>query len=354
MVYDPVKRKELYERNKEKNKEKSKRYYEKHREQVSSTVKKYYEDRKQYVVDYITAGEITDKNKWNVWCNKIKRDAKTNKHPYPDDFTNDIMFEMMSQGCFYCGDIATTIDRLDSALEHTVDNCAGCCHDCNISKGNADPMTFVRKAYYRARGKYHDTVTDIWYVHKSKPSMCNYKIRAKKKGVTFGLTKEDFDILVTKDCEYCKRSPTTWFGIDRVIPTKGYVFENTVSCCWDCNTDKLIDDVDTMMARNERIAVRIDTCNIVIDEFDKAIRHNGIKSSSKTVCVHGKVYANQGMASRALVKCRSYVNECIRHGRQIDTIFEITNEFYEEHKDSELYITKDMFIAFDHFYTNIM
>jgi hypothetical protein len=140
------------------------------------------ENLNQHAYNSIESGKIIDTQKWDHWCNKIKSSAKTNNHPYSDDFTNDVMFEMMIQRCFYCGDIATTIDRIDSKIVHTPENCVGSCYGCNKSKGTADPSTFVKKAYYRARGEYYDDDIDIWYVHKTKPSICHYKIRANKTG----------------------------------------------------------------------------------------------------------------------------------------------------------------------------
>ena len=198
-----------------------------------------------------------------------------NKHSYSEDFTNDVMFDMMVKGCFYCGDIATTIDRIDSKLEHTLDNCVGCCKGCNKSKSAADLSTFIRKAYYRVNGKYYDGDADIWFVNKNKPRAAEYKYRAKKQGVPFDLSKEDFDILINSNCEYCKRSPTTWFGIDKRIPSLGYVLGNVVSCCWDCNNDKSEDDVETTRVRNEKIVNRVNAGDLLIIDCDKVILHNG-------------------------------------------------------------------------------
>ena len=295
MGYDPAKRKatnaKYREKNKEKKKEKNKEYYEqnkeKNKEKNQEYQAKYREDRKQHVVDSISAGEIIDRHKWDLWCNKIKLDAKTHKHPYSNDFTSAVIFEMLILGCFYCGDIATTIDRIDSKLEHTIDNCVGCCHGCNVSKGTADPVTFIRKAYYRARRKYIDDDCDIWFVHKNKPRMNVYNTRAKKKRVSFELTEEDWERLIKGDCTYCLRSPITWFGIDRVVPSLGYVLGNVVSCCFDCNVDKLEDDVDMAKARNERIAERVDSGDIVIMKCEKVILHKGTQPTTKKVCVHG-------------------------------------------------------------------
>jgi 5-methylcytosine-specific restriction endonuclease McrA len=290
---DPSKNKEYYERTKQRQSEQSKEYYEinkeeinrKHREHYEQNKEKYKErnaknkdrrnetneklneERKQHVIYSISVGEIVDLYKWDMWCKKIRNG--TTKHPYSADFTNDIIFEKMLQKCFYCGDIPTGIDRIDSKLTHTPDNCVACCVGCNKSKGAADPSTFIRKAYYRARGKYIDDDNDIWFVNKQKPRIDMYKRSATKKGVSFDLSKEDFDVLITGDCEYFQRSPTTWFGIDRMVPSLGYVLGNAVSCCFDCNVDKFEDDVGIMRARNERIFERVAAGGLVIKECEK-------------------------------------------------------------------------------------
>ena len=278
---DPEKKKqkdkEYYEKNKERCKNSVIKRYEQNKEQIKEYAIKRYDDSKKHAVDSITNGKILDKKKWDMWCHEIKRHAKDNKHPYSVDFSNDIIFEMMVRGCFYCGDIATTIDRVDSTLEHTIENCVGCCHGCNNSKGIADPATFIRKAYYRVCGEYVDQDTNIWFVYKNKPGMSQYNYNAKKKGVLFELTKEDWNKLVKGDCAYCKRSPTTWFGVDRLVPSKGYVLDNVISCCFDCNLDKLEDDVENMMERNKRIVNRVIAGELVIPECEKVILHRNQK-----------------------------------------------------------------------------
>ena len=279
---DPVKSKEYYEQNKEKYREKRKEHYEQNKEKYKErnaknkdrrkeTDTKRNEERKQHVIDSVSVGEIVDRYDWDMWCKKLRNG--TTKHPYSDDFTNDIIFEMLLQKCFYCGDIATGIDRIDSKLTHMLGNCVACCVGCNKSKGAADPSTFIRKAYYRTHRKYIDDDTDIWFVNKQKPRFDMYKRSATKKEVSFDLTKEDFDVLIKGDCEYCKRSPTTWFGIDRVVPSVGYTTENVVSCCFDCNVDKLEDDGESMRARNERIADRVVSGDLVINKCEKVILH---------------------------------------------------------------------------------
>jgi len=307
---------------------------------------KYNEHRQQNAYDSIVIGKIIDQKKWDAYCNKLKNHAP--KHPYSNNFTNEIMFEMMVQGCFYCDDIATTIDRIDSKLDHTPENCVGSCWGCNNSKGSADPDTFIRKAYYRARRTYYDDDTDIWFEYKTKPYTSSYN----KKKVPFELTEDEWEKLVVGKCAYCHRSPITWFGVDRIDPSRGYISDNIVSSCFDCNLDKLEDDVDTMRARNERIAQRMDDGELVIGGHEKVILHKGTHPSSKIVCARGKVYESISVATRATKMNQVTFRRRISDGKDPE-IFVATKEFYEEYKDSIEDITKNMFVVFDHFYTNI-
>jgi 5-methylcytosine-specific restriction endonuclease McrA len=277
-----------YERTLEQKKVYDKERYEIIAEQKKAQTTSRRENVNQHAYDSITSGKIIDQYEWNMWCKEIKRSAerdqsRSKSHPYTDDFTNDIMFDMMVKGCFYCGQVATTIDRLDSTLDHTLNNCVGCCHPCNTSKGAADPNTFIRKAYYRARGKYIDDITDIWYENIKKPTTKDYKFKAKAKKVSFELTNECFEDLINGDCEYCHRSSTTWFGIDRVKPEDGYVLGNVVTCCFDCNVDKHKVDVKATAMRNNRIAERVDTGEINIIVCPKTILHIGTQKSTNNV-----------------------------------------------------------------------
>jgi hypothetical protein len=357
---DSAKQKENARKYRENNQEKIKKYRENNQEKIKEQQKEYrennkkqnYEKQKEYreakihnVINSITSKCIIDRKKWDIWCDKIKKNSKN--HPYSVEFTNDVMFDMMVHGCFYCGDIATTIDRLDSALDHTIDNCVGCCGPCNNSKGTADPSTFIRKSYYRTRGEYLDDVTDVWHENKTKPIMRGYKGRATKKGVSFELSKEQWNSMIVDECAYCHRRPSTWFGIDRVMPENGYVDGNVVTCCWDCNLDKHTHDVKTMMARNERIATRVNDGDLVIENLPKVILHKGIPKTSKKICANGKVYESQIEASRVLEKSDEYVRACIRDGRYSDDIFLISDEFYDFAISNNLEnITKKMYVLF--------
>ena len=78
----------------------------------------------------------------------------------------------------------------------------------------------------------------------------DYKDRARKKGLDWGITKERAMEMFTDNCFYCGSPPTrirdipdrkgtfTYNGIDRRDSGLGYVSDNCVACCWECNDMK--------------------------------------------------------------------------------------------------------------------
>lgn len=77
-----------------------------------------------------------------------------------------------------------------------------------------------------------------------------YSARAKKKGLKFELSIEDFEDIITSRCYFCgalfgnKRGNKNTYGnfeytgIDRVDNSKGYIKDNSIPCCTDCNMKK--------------------------------------------------------------------------------------------------------------------
>jgi hypothetical protein len=78
-----------------------------------------------------------------------------------------------------------------------------------------------------------------------------YKSSAKKRGIEFCLSKEEFKKLTSANCFYCGQEPNRTRrtskntgeyihnGIDRVDNSKGYILGNCVSCCKECNIMKM-------------------------------------------------------------------------------------------------------------------
>lgn len=88
---------------------------------------------------------------------------------------------------------------------------------------------------------------------------CQYKANSKRRGYEFNLNKENFINLAKANCYYCGSSPTQklktyeasqntkewrdkciifYNGIDRINNDLGYINENVVSCCKNCNRAK--------------------------------------------------------------------------------------------------------------------
>lgn len=79
-----------------------------------------------------------------------------------------------------------------------------------------------------------------------------YKYNAKKRNLTFELTRENFIKITTQNCFYCNMEPSNlckapntqdqgdfiYNGVDRIDNTIGYTESNCVPCCKVCNFGK--------------------------------------------------------------------------------------------------------------------
>lgn len=77
-----------------------------------------------------------------------------------------------------------------------------------------------------------------------------YRCDAKKRGLFFSITKEQFKKLTSANCHYCNSKPSfvsktrsnngiyIYNGIDRIDNSQGYLLNNLVSCCKICNGAK--------------------------------------------------------------------------------------------------------------------
>lgn len=85
-----------------------------------------------------------------------------------------------------------------------------------------------------------------------------YRIKANTRGLLFGITEETFLKITSQNCHYCGAAPSAkaktpvkyvpgvyvYNGIDRVDPQQGYVENNIVSCCTECNRGKAAQSAD--------------------------------------------------------------------------------------------------------------
>ena len=94
-------------------------------------------------------------------------------------------------------------------------------------------------------------------IRRLKPGLANmramigsYKKSAKKRKIEYKLTDEQLVEIARKDCYYCGAKPNNiskhpgsngeyiYNGLDRVNNSKGYITDNIVPCCKDCNRSK--------------------------------------------------------------------------------------------------------------------
>jgi hypothetical protein len=90
-----------------------------------------------------------------------------------------------------------------------------------------------------------------------------YSRKAKRRGLTFDIPKENFRILISGNCSYCGVSPMQVFkgefpnylynGIDRVNSNIGYTPDNSVTCCFVCNRAKSTMPLGNFLAWINRI-----------------------------------------------------------------------------------------------------
>ncbi len=103
------------------------------------------------------------------------------------------------------------------------------------------------------------------------------KTGARKRGYEWSITKADFVKLIYDNCYYCgtrpsnEINPVKWMnmtysnnddciikynGLDRIDSTKGYLLENVVTCCYQCNTAKMDYTQEEFLQLVNRIAKR--------------------------------------------------------------------------------------------------
>lgn len=111
----------------------------------------------------------------------------------------------------------------------------------NKEKRRKCDADYHRRYFQTRRGKYQD-----------------YKNTAKKRGIEFKLTEEEFLLFWQKPCRYCGSEMIT-IGLDRVDSDMGYIIDNIVPCCRTCN----------WMKKNIPKEIFIEHCRKIVTFSDK-------------------------------------------------------------------------------------
>lgn len=94
-----------------------------------------------------------------------------------------------------------------------------------------------------------------WQLAKGESAFNNlyhqYMVSAERRGYIFNLSQKQFRKLTKQPCFYCGINPHrvikgqgktsgdyTYNGIDRIRNDDGYIIQNVVPCCFDCNSAK--------------------------------------------------------------------------------------------------------------------
>jgi 5-methylcytosine-specific restriction endonuclease McrA len=100
----------------------------------------------------------------------------------------------------------------------------------------------------------------------------HYKASARRRNISWQLTKKEFLDLIFKNCHYCGSEPSLVAkasihtakvnGVDRVDSNKAYSLDNCVTCCRQCNCAKGAMSLEEFLKWIERLKKYENSSNI--------------------------------------------------------------------------------------------
>ena len=96
---------------------------------------------------------------------------------------------------------------------------------------NKEKIKKYSKKYYKNNFE-NISARDKKNIHTLKRRFIVYKTNAKRKGLIFVFTLNEFSEIINKPCYYCGENSG---GIDRLDSSIGYLKDNCVPCCAICN-----------------------------------------------------------------------------------------------------------------------
>jgi hypothetical protein len=145
---------------------------------------------------------------------------------------------------------------------------------CKCSCGNITKAITaeLRNGYKKSCGCLRNERVSETHRHNYGESLAkrvidSYRNNAKTRNLNFELHHEELIKLFTKDCHYCGIKPSktirrkghygefTYNGIDRLNNNAGYILNNVVTCCWQCNQRKRTDNDTDFLKWVKSIAI---------------------------------------------------------------------------------------------------
>ena len=168
-----AKKRQYYQKHKDEISLKAAEYRQTHKEQKAAADKRYAQDNKekiqQYQKEYRETHKLSNAEYQKQYRTKNKdrldeykkaphtryknyqRNAKQKNRNF--DLSEDDFTEITKQSCIYCGEYSDTyngelfngIDRIDSNLGYSMDNCVPCCATCNRMKMDMNVNDWIGK-----------------------------------------------------------------------------------------------------------------------------------------------------------------------------------------------------------------
>ena len=207
----------------------------------NAEIMKSWRDKNPEKVEEINLKKV---NNIDAYYTVYKNSAETKQLCF--EINKETYLNIVKQPCNYCGILQDKgfngIDRIDSAIGYTLDNCVSCCAMCNYMKKCLSVDIFLKIVEHvitynkMGEGKlYPEAFNDVKSV-----SYTRYKYSAKERNISFDISRECFYEKVKYSCYLCGKENTETHknGLDRVENNIGYIDTNVKSCCGSCNLFK--------------------------------------------------------------------------------------------------------------------
>lgn len=202
------------------------------------------------------------------------------------DLSFDECVKLFTGECYYCGDKPyfcerthcerlNGIDRVDNDKGYILDNCVSSCKMCNMTKRALDKTIFINMCEHILinlgilKGERHD---EIFEDHNAETYFDKLQNENAQKEVT--ITQDQFDFISNFPCYLCGKpnSDSHDNGIDRLDNNRGYVIDNCMACCGNCNwlkhTNKLDDLINMMIKITQKHKPIMNSQNINIRQYN--------------------------------------------------------------------------------------
>lgn len=129
--------------------------------------------------------------------------------------------------------------KLESEFYKDCSAPSGLSYNCKkCIRNNIDTRQYQKD--YRKSHKEQGAIARYKNENTLKRRFGKYEYSAKRKNRIFNLTMEQFNAITSNVCFYCGlfTKNKNFTGIDRIDSNIGYLIENCVPCCSDCNEMK--------------------------------------------------------------------------------------------------------------------